>query len=227
MITQIYSIQTPEEAQLCIDCGVDSIGIAAGVGTAAIPAAIPFERGRKIFSLIGDRAQKVALTVADNEEDIYPVLDELAPDVLHICGNRFFASADFARRLRERYPLVKLLQAIAVTGSKAVEEAVHFSEFCDFLILDSVKAGIDGIGAAGLTHDWSISKRIVEALEGSPCKVILAGGLGPDNVSEAIRKVRPYGVDSFTKTSKDGRKDGALIAAFVKNAQAAAKELSL
>jgi phosphoribosylanthranilate isomerase len=52
-----------------------------------------------------------------------------------------------------------------------------------------------------VTHDWSISRRIVELLR---TPVILAGGLGPDNVADAIRVVRPAGVDSKTKTDRDG-----------------------
>ena len=54
------------------------------------------------------------------------------------------------------------------------------------------------MGAAGITHDWSIDRRIVESVD---IPVILAGGLGPDNVAEAIEAVHPAGVDSLTKTS--------------------------
>ena len=52
-----------------------------------------------------------------------------------------------------------------------------------------------------MTHDWTISRRIVELVR---TPVILAGGLGPDNVADAIRAVRPAGVDSKTKTDRDG-----------------------
>jgi phosphoribosylanthranilate isomerase len=52
-----------------------------------------------------------------------------------------------------------------------------------------------------VTHDWSISRRVVETVK---IPVILAGGLGPNNVAEAIRAVRPAGVDSKTKTDRDG-----------------------
>ena len=55
-----------------------------------------------------------------------------------------------------------------------------------------------GIGASGQTHDWNIDAEIVKSVN---AKVIEAGGLGPDNVADAIKKIRPYGVDSLTKTS--------------------------
>ena len=58
-----------------------------------------------------------------------------------------------------------------------------------------------GVGATGETHDWQLSKRIVESVD---IPVILAGGLDPDNVVDAIRAVGPAGVDSNTGTNISG-----------------------
>jgi len=78
---------------------------------------------------------------------------------------------------------------------------------------------VPGVGATGETHDWSISRRIVERVD---VPVILAGGLGPDNVAEAIRTVEPAGVDSYTETSRtERRKDIARSRAFVRAARSA------
>ena len=73
-----------------------------------------------------------------------------------------------------------------------------------------------------MTHDWNISRRIVEAVT---VPVILAGGLGPDNVAAAIRAVRPAGVDSKTKTDRAGShaKDLDRVRRFVTAARAAAE----
>jgi phosphoribosylanthranilate isomerase len=68
------------------------------------------------------------------------------------------------------------------------------------LLLDSHCPGDVQIGALGVTHSWEIDRKIVESVR---IPVIIAGGLGPDNVIDAIRKVRPAGVDSKTKTDKD------------------------
>src|SRR4051794_16628385 len=72
--------------------------------------------------------------------------------------------------------------------------------------------------AQGVTHDWSISRTIVETVR---TPVILAGGLGPDNVEEAIRSVQPAGVDSKTKTDREGThsKDLAKVEAFYRAAK--------
>ncbi|MFW5837260.1 MAG: phosphoribosylanthranilate isomerase, partial [Desulfovibrionaceae bacterium] len=62
-------------------------------------------------------------------------------------------------------------------------------------ITDTFDPATGASGATGLTHDWSVSRRLVEL---SPRPVILAGGLGPDNVAAAVRAVRPAGVDAHT-----------------------------
>jgi phosphoribosylanthranilate isomerase len=73
----------------------------------------------------------------------------------------------------------------------------------DFLLLDSHKPGDKQVGALGITHDWNLDRQIVESV-GIP--VIMAGGLGAENVVQAIQSVHPAGVDSKTKTDK---KDGS------------------
>lgn len=231
MITQIYSIQTVQEALDCVRAGADYIGVAAATNM-HLPAEVSLETGVEIFAAIGDKAKKVALTVANSPEPIYRVIQQLKPDVIHVCGNQYSATADFAETARRLRPGIEVLQAIPVTGLQAITAAEHYAAFCDSIILDSVDPNIAGIGAAGVVHDWAVSAEICRRLEKFGCKVILAGGLGPDNVAEAIRQVCPWGVDSFTKTSikfSDGtsRKDPELVKLFVQRAKAAAKELGI
>ena len=85
----------------------------------------------------------------------------------------------------------------------------------DWFLLDTKVRGLPGVGASGLTHDWRISRRIVESV-GIP--VILAGGLSAENVAGAIEAVQPWGVDSNTATNAPGspvEKDLDRIRAFV------------
>jgi phosphoribosylanthranilate isomerase len=226
MITQIYSIQTVAEALACVEAGVDRIGVAVDTGM-SLPAQVSEAKCQEIFAAIGQKATKVLIVITKTGEEVYGPLARLHPDVIHICGNDFFATPEFVAKAKELCPGLEVLQAIPMTGPEAVDQALHFAEFCDLIILDSVDPNIAGIGAAGITHDWSLDAEIVRRAH---CRVILAGGLGPDNVAEAIRIVRPWGVDSFTRTSDklpDGnsRKNPEKIRLFVKNAQAAAAEL--
>lgn len=228
MITQIYSIQTAAEAVACVEAGVDRIGVAVDTGM-SLPAQVSEETCQQIFAAIGQKATKVLIVITKTGEEVYGPLARLHPDVIHICGNDFFATPEFVAKAKKLCPGVEVLQAIPMTGPEAVDQALHFAEFCDLIILDSVDPNIAGIGAAGITHDWALDAEIVRRAR---CRVILAGGLGPDNVAEAIRTVRPWGVDSFTRTSDklpDGntKKDPAKVRLFVKNAQAVAAELGL
>jgi phosphoribosylanthranilate isomerase len=86
-----------------------------------------------------------------------------------------------------------LMRSIPVVGEASIAIARSYEGIADFMLLDSHRESDRQIGALGLTHDWTISRRIVEAVR---TPVILAWGLRPDNAAEAIRTVRPAGVDS-------------------------------
>src|SRR5205814_4471723 len=99
--------------------------------------------------------------------------------------------------LRKVLPNLLFMRSGPVTGSASIAIARSYDGIVDFLLLDSHREGDAQIGALGVTHDWNISRHIVETVR---TPVILAGGLGPDNVAEAIRAVQPAGVDSKTRT---------------------------
>jgi phosphoribosylanthranilate isomerase len=111
------------------------------------------------------------------------------------------------------------MRSVPVVDEGSVAIACEYDAIADFLLLDSHRPSDRQIGALGVPHDWAISRRIVELVR---TPVILAGGLGPDNVAEAILAVRPAGVDSKTKTDQSGshRKDLDLVRRFHEVARA-------
>lgn len=219
---QIYSIQTVEEALQCVQAGAEAIGVAVATG-ANLPAEVPEATCAEIFAALEGRAQRVLLVVTQTEEETVEYVRRLQPDILQLCGNRLPATPEFAAQCRAVRPGLRVLQAVGVDGQEAIDRAKYFAGFCDMLILDSIAPGIAGIGAAGRTHDWSIDAEIVRSV---PCPVVLAGGLDAENVRAAIEAVRPWGVDSFTRTSdrlSDGgsRKNIEKVRAFVQAAREA------
>lgn len=219
---QIYSIQTVEEALQCVQAGAEAIGVAVATG-ADLPAEVPEATCAEIFAALEGRAQRVLLVVTQTEEETVEYVRRLQPDILQLCGNRLPATPEFAAQCRAVRPGLRVLQAVGVDGPEAIDRAKYFAGFCDMLILDSIAPGIAGIGAAGRTHDWSIDAEIVRSV---PCHVVLAGGLDAENVRAAIEAVRPWGVDSFTRTSDrlpDGgsRKNIEKVRAFVQAAREA------
>ena len=219
---QIYSIQTVEEALQCVQAGAEAIGVAVATG-ANLPAEVPEATCAEIFAALEGRAQRVLLVVTQTEEETVEYVRRLQPDILQLCGNRLPATPEFAAQCRAVRPGLRVLQAVGVDGPEAIDRAKYFAGFCDMLILDSIAPGIAGIGAAGRTHDWSIDAEIVRSV---PCHVVLAGGLDAENVRAAIEAVRPWGVDSFTRTSDrlpngGSRKNIEKVRAFVQAAREA------
>ena len=118
--------------------------------------------------------------------------------------------------LKASFANLKIMRTIPVRDENDIAIAKAYEGIADFLLLDTWKSGEPEIGACGLVHDWAISRSIVSQVT---MPVILAGGIGPENASEAIRLVRPAGVDSKTKTdlpdgsAKDLRKVQAMVEA--------------
>ena len=145
------------------------------------------------------------------------------PEFLHFCSTLMIKEPKEAGRAPAMIVFCAFEQQFQL-----IEEAKKYAENADYLILDSFAEGTNdfgaepvGVGAAGVTHDWNISKKIVEEVH---IPVILAGGLDGENVADAIRAVHPYGVDSMTKTTivEDGKylyKDMEKLRAFIENAQ--------
>lgn len=225
MKVQIYTMQTVSEALAAAAAGVEYLGLTPS--NRGLPGEIDFTTAREIADALKGKAQRVALSVESDLSAIADMVAAVQPDVLHLCGNISLVTPEQVKVLREKllplYPQLRILQAIPMTGPEALDHAAAFEPYSDLFILDSVAAHIGGIGAAGVTHDWSLSREIVKR---SKLPVILAGGLGPDNVAAAIAAVQPWAVDSLTHTNKplpEGgfRKDIDKIAAFVKAARAA------
>lgn len=201
MLVQIYTAQSPEEAEALAALGVDHVGVT--ISERGLPGEVDLDTGKEIVERLRGKAKSVALTVETDMIAIQAFVAAVRPDILHLCGDTVAfppaAVADLRTWMRRRDIFSEIMQAIPITGAEAVGEARRFAHHVDWLILDSVTDEVEGIGAAGKTHDWTISRAIVEQ---SPVPVVLAGGLGPDNVAEAIRTVRPAGVDSLTRTNR-------------------------
>jgi phosphoribosylanthranilate isomerase len=220
MITQIYTMQSLEEAEAIINAGIDHIGITPGENN--LPGEVSYEEAFKIFQAVKGRVTRAALTVSTDLDEIEEMVKAVQPDILHICGpSDTMMPPPALYELRRRLPGIRIMQAISVGNRSSIDLCLKYQDAADIIILDTEVSTIGGIGASGETHDWSISKEIVDR-----CKlpVILAGGLSPDNVADAIKAVRPWGVDSlsFTNIPLEGggfRKDIKKIEQFNANAK--------
>lgn len=221
MITQLYTMQSVTEALACAGLGVDHLGLTPVQD--GLPGEIPVRLVREIVEAVGDRARCVVLTVSTDPAAIVELVEATRPSILHLCPLREATTPALVADLRRRLPGLPIMQAVSVTGPESVAEARAYAEVADYLILDTQAPDIAGIGASGATHDWAVSREIVRSVR---VPVILAGGLSPENVADAVRAVRPWGVDSLTHTNEPlagggFRKDLVRARAFVEAARAA------
>jgi phosphoribosylanthranilate isomerase len=200
---QIYTMQTPAEALAVAEMGVDHVGVTPS--SRGLPGEVDLSTAADICEAVAGRATSVALSVEDDLDQIVAMVQRVRPDILHLCGMPGAVRPPAVEALRQKLPGTQIMQAIAVTGPEAIPSALEYAEVADYLILDSVAPGIVGVGAAGTVHDWDLSASIVGTVE---VPVILAGGLSPENVSEAIAVVAPWGVDSLTHTNRTLERDG-------------------
>lgn len=219
VIVQIYEVSNIKEAKKAAEAGVDHIGVVVGKGL--FGNKLTPKEARRIFTSLPKGKKGIALSLSYDLNEISEVIKKAKPDILHLCALPENLSPQDVISLKEKFPGLKVMRTIPVTGEESITLAQKYDGIADYLLLDSHKKGDWQVGATGETHNWEISKRIVELVK---IPVVLAGGLGPDNVEEAIKTVKPYGVDSKTKTDKPrGKgKDLAKVSEFVRRAKVTA-----
>jgi phosphoribosylanthranilate isomerase len=198
MLTQIYEVATPDEARLISSIGVDHIGVLVGNGE--FPREQPIEAAAKIAIAIRPPSKFAALFLTCDVGLIEAWALKLHPEILHLGAAPDLLSPASVVALKKQMGNCQIMRSVPISSEESIDIARSYDGIADFLLLDSYRAADRQIGALGMTHDWSISRRIVEQVH---VPVILAGGLGADNVADAIRAVRPAGVDSKTKTDHD------------------------
>lgn len=193
---KICGLTRAEDVHAAIEAGADAIGL---VFYPPSPRFVTFERAAELAALVPPFVTTVGLFVNPDSEYVRQALAKVPLQLLQFHGDESEAQcAGFGR------PWIKA--ARVRPGVDLVEfSASHPS--ASGLLLD---AFVDGYGGGGKVFDWSL---IPERLGRS---LILSGGLDPDNVAAAVRRVRPWAVDvSSGVESGKGIKDAARIAAFV------------
>jgi phosphoribosylanthranilate isomerase len=212
MAVQIYSMTSIADAIATAAAGADLIGVVIAE-PGIVPEGVGVDLAQEIMAVVRPWARGVALSLADDRDEICAMVEAVRPDALHLAAREI--EPEDCAWIRDRIAPVRLLRAIAVRAGETMAEAEAHQECADYLMLDSGAKGGKFAGARGETHDWTVSREIVER---SRIPVILAGGLTAENVGEAIATVRPWGVDSFTHTDvpgNRGRKDATRVRAFI------------
>jgi phosphoribosylanthranilate isomerase len=217
VLVQLYGVTTVDDARCCVDAGADHVGLVVREGHDTWDE-IELEAALRILADLEHRVRRVVCTLATELDWAHATARATRPDLLHLARATHFDPSELTE-LRAATGL-PLMCTVPVVGPESVDLARSYAPVADYLLLDSIHPTSGVVGATGLTHDWSLSAQIVREVQ---TPVILAGGLGPDNVAAAVRQVRPAGVDSETNTSRPDerrRKDPDRVQRFVRRARA-------
>jgi phosphoribosylanthranilate isomerase len=203
---KICGITRSEDLKIAMDAGADLIGFIIGVTSSQ--RNLDLTKAKELISKVNDDVKSVSVTVFKTKEELIKICDEVETDYLQIHGN--FQS--ILKSLPETLSKERVIGVINGRNQDAKELAVIVSDTFHTILLDSTTH--NRLGGTGITHDWNISRMIRDTIY--PNHLILAGGLTPENVQDAIEKVRPYGVDVSTGIEqKPGIKDHKKIFDFI------------
>jgi phosphoribosylanthranilate isomerase len=195
---KICGITRPEDALAAARAGAHAIGL---VFYAKSPRHVTPARASEIIRVLPPFVTTVGLFVDATAEEVRAVLAEAPVALLQFHGDE---KPEFCRQFKRPY-----VKAVRMKAGVDLLQYAHDYHDAKALLLDNYVEGLHG--GSGVAFDWSLIPR------GLPLPVILSGGLTPENVAEAVRRVRPSAVDvSSGVESAKGIKDAQKIAAFIK-----------
>ena len=212
---KICCIRCVAEAALAIRHGAAAIGLVSAMPSG--PGVIAEETIAEITATVPPGVATFLLTSRRDANSIIAQQRRCRVNTLQLCDS---VEPDCHAKLRTNLPGIALVQVIHATGPESVDEAIAVAEKVDALLLDSgnQKLPVKELGGTGRTHDWRISRRIVESVR---VPVYLAGGLTPENVAQAIRAVRPFGLDVCSGLRTNGNLDEEKVKRFFAAIEAA------
>jgi phosphoribosylanthranilate isomerase len=198
-----------EEAWMAIEAGASAVGLVSAMPSG--PGPIPKDLIAEIAATIPPGVSSFLLTCLQDAKSIIDQQRRLRVNTIQICDRLTEGSY---QDLRDALPGVSLVQVVHVTGPEAVDEAIAVAPHVDAILLDSgnQSLAIKELGGTGRTHDWTLSRKIREAIE---VPLFLAGGLNPSNVAAAIREVQPFGIDVCSGLRTEGRLVREKLEAFI------------
>jgi phosphoribosylanthranilate isomerase len=218
---KICGITNEDDARMACEAGVDALGLNFYPKSSRF---ITQETAARIIQVIPPKIVKVGVFVNEPAEVVKKTFDTLGLDLIQLHGDEppeYLAQFGLRpvmkafRLTAEGLPPIR--EYLCRTGFQPVTEERQVGNL-SFVLFDSHVKGV--YGGSGTPPDWKACAEFSRT-PGNP-RLVLAGGLTPENVAEAIRQVRPAAVDTASGVeTAPGRKDRELLAAFIKNARSA------
>ncbi|WP_336002341.1 phosphoribosylanthranilate isomerase [Halorientalis halophila] len=205
---KICGITRERDREAAVSAGADAVGVTAAV-TVDTPREVSVARAAELVAGAPPFVASVLVTMPETPERAVELVERVEPDAVQLHGA---LGPDEIATVREAVPS----KAIAAVDAEDTDVDAYAAA-ADALLVDSVDE--QGGGGTGETHDWERTRELVDDLD---APVILAGGLTPDNVAEAVETVRPFAVDVASGVeSTGGEKDHDAVRRFVDRAESA------
>jgi phosphoribosylanthranilate isomerase len=197
-LVKICGITNAGDARLAADAGADAIGLVF----AESPRHVGVEEAHKISVALPEEIIKVGIFVDEDPAEILRISREVGLDLAQLHGDE---TPETVTALREAG--VKVMKALRVESAATLEAIDEYE--ADLFLLDAYSSRARG--GTGERFDWGVAK----SLKGRD-NIVVSGGLGPENVREAVGFFEPFGVDASSSLEDGpGRKNGELVRRFV------------
>jgi phosphoribosylanthranilate isomerase len=218
-IVQIAGVLDAADARAIVDAGADWIGFPFGLDHH--PEDLPPDEAAAIIRELPAAVRPLLITYLAEPAAVISLAEALGVTAVQLHGQVTVADVMELRRLRPGWLLLKSL----VVGRDDPGEARTYAPFADAFLTDTYDPATGASGATGRTHDWRVSAQLARQLARP---LVLAGGLTPGNIAEAIAVVRPWGVDAHTGVeAATGRKCPRRLMEFVAGARRAWREAAV
>jgi phosphoribosylanthranilate isomerase len=200
-----------DDARLCVDAGAWALGHIFWQGS---PRRCEVEEAARISAELRRKAEIAGVFFNAPLDEVAAIADAVNLSLVQLHGDEGPAyCAEVARRTGAR-----VIKAVRVKDKASIRALLAYRDRVDYHLVDAYRSDVPG--GTGETFAWEL----VQELRDSSHPLILSGGLTPDNVGEAIAKVRPFAVDTASGTEAEpGRKDPAKVAAFMRAVEQASR----
>lgn len=243
---KICGMRSPEDVELAALSGADAVGFITEVPVES-PRKLDSETTASLISRVPDYLDSVLVIMPENSRGALELIEKTSPDIVQIHSMLSLPELGIIREKTD-IPIIQTL-SVPAQEEKATISAKTFpakkaekstknagdsvgedveekllqqvslledSDLVDSILLDTGRAG--KTGGTGCVHDWAVSRRIARETR---LPLILAGGLRPENVQEAIRIVSPYAVDTASGVETSGKKDSFKVKKFIEEVRRA------
>ena len=202
---KICGLTNEHDLRAAVDAGADALGFIVDVPVDT-PREVSVEKAADLVGVAPPFVTTVLVAMPEAPSRAVELVERVNPDAVQLHGNG--PVTDIA------YVAANTPAAVLKTVDAADPKGARYDDVADALLVDSVDEA--GAGGTGRTHDWNATREFADSVD-SP--VVLAGGLTPDNVTEAVATVEPFAVDVASGVERTGgQKDHDAVRRFVANA---------